>query len=218
MFSQILYTQVKWTRTALAMMCVVIFATPAAVWRAASDGFFRSYTALDVMNGFNALGFTLAVLAFTCGFIVVAVAWQVDAITRHVYALSLPIPWSRYVALRFGAGAVLLVLPAFALWLGCLLILSLIDLPATLQAYPTTLALRFLLGSLVAYASVFAVQYLSGKNAAYLLLGVLVAFAVVALGAEATGNRQMFNQVVSWIFQYPGPLAVFGSEWMLIDV
>jgi hypothetical protein len=218
MFGQILYTQLKWSRSALAFMSIVAFALPAGLWRALHGSYYRSFSALEVLSGFSALGFMLAMLAFLTGFVLVAQAWQVDATARHVYPLSLPIPWSRYVALRFGAGAVLLVVPAIALWLGCLLVLALIQLPETLNAYPTTLALRFLLGSLVGYAVVFAVQYLSAKKAAHVFAAALLAFAVFAVTAEVTGNQAMVNRFFAILFEWPGPLAVFGSEWMLIDV
>jgi hypothetical protein len=218
MFSQILYTQLKWSRASLAIMSVLAFAMPAGLWRVANDTYFRNFSAMEVMSGFAALGFALALLAFFTGFVLVAQAWQVDAAARHVYPLSLPIPWSRYVAMRFGAGALLLVVPAVALWLGCLFVLSLIQVPETLQAYPATLAARFLLGALVGYAVVFALQYLSGKRAAVLLLGGLVAFSIVAIAAESTGNGELMTRFFRWIFDWPGPLAVYGSEWMLIDV
>lgn len=218
MFGQILYTQMKWSRAALALLSVITFAAPAGVWRAASGSYWRSYSAMEVMSGFSALGFMLAMMSFFCGFLIVAQAWQVDAAARHVYPLSLPIPWSKYVAMRFGAGAILLLIPTVALWLGCLLVLALIQLPDTLQAYPITLSARFLLGSLVGYAVVFAIQYLSGKKAAYLFLGGTVAFVLIAAVVQSTGNGDLLRVAFEYLFNWPGPLAVYGSEWMLIDV
>jgi hypothetical protein len=196
MFGQILYTQIKWSRASLAILSVLSFAAPAGLWRAAHGSYYGDYSAMEVMSGFSALGFVLALLAFFAGFVVVAQAWQVDASARHVYALSLPITWRRYVAMRFGAGALLLVVPAVALWLGCLLVLALIQVPDTLNAYPFMLAARFLLGSLVGYAVVFAVQYLSGKRAAHLLLGVLVSVSVLMIAAESMGRADWIARAV----------------------
>lgn len=218
MFGQILYTQVKWTRASVAVLAVVAFAMPAGLWRAARQGYYTNYTAMEVMSGFSSLGPALGVLAFFCGFMMVAQPWAVDGAARHVYPLSLPIPWKRYVAMRFGAGALLLLVPTITLWLGCLLVLSLVTLPDTLQAYPTTLAFRFLLGTLVSYAGIFAVQYLSGRKAAHLLLGVLVATSAAAFLAEVTGNGRLLPLTMNYLFDWPGPFAVFGAEWMLIDV
>jgi len=218
MFGQILYTQAKWTRASVAVLAIVAFAMPAGLWRAARQGYYTDYTAMEVMSGFATLGPALGILAFFCGFMMVAQPWAVDGAARHVYPLSLPVSWRRYVAMRFGAGALLLLIPAVTLWLGCLLVLALVPLPETLQAYPTTLAFRFLLGTFVSYALVFAVQYLSGRKAAHLLLGVLVFTLAVFLIAGFTGNQQFIIDVVNYLFDWPGPFAVFGAEWMLIDV
>ena len=218
MFGQILYTQVKWTRATLAILSVVAFAMPAGLWRAARQGYYTNYTAMEVMSGFAFLGSALGSLAFLCGFMMVAQPWAVDGAARHVYPLSLPISWKRYVAMRFGAGALLLIIPALTLWLGCLLVLALVPIPETLQAYPTTLAFRFLLGALVSYAVVFAVQYLSGRKAAHLLLAALLLATAVAVVAELTGNERLMVTAFNYLFEWPGPLAVFGAEWMLIDV
>lgn len=218
MFGQILYTQVKWTRATVAVLAVVAFAMPAGLWRAARQGYYTNYTAMEVMSGFSFLGPALGVLAFFCGFMMVAQPWAVDGAARHVYPLSLPVSWKRYVAMRFGAGALLLLIPALTLWLGCLLVLSLVPIPETLQAYPTTLAFRFLLGALVSYAVVFAVQYLSGRKAAHLLLGVLVVATTAVILSEVTGNGDLVLLTMNYLFDWPGPFAVFGAEWMLIDV
>ena len=218
MFRQILYTQLKWTRGALATLAVVAFILPVGLWRAAHDDFFRSFTAMEIMRGFEALGPALAGVAFFCGFVAVAQPWAVDAAARHVYPLSLPLTWARYVGMRFGAGALLLLVPTIALWLGALLVLSLVELPPSLQGYPGTLALRFLLGALLSYAAVFAVQYLSGRKAAHLLLGILVVVVAVVLLAEFTGNTKVLATLLGYLVQWPGPLAVFAEPWMLIDV
>ncbi|MBX7119876.1 MAG: hypothetical protein K1X31_12820 [Gemmatimonadaceae bacterium] len=218
MFRQVLYTQLKWSRLALALLSVLAFLMPAGLWRAVQGSYGRLYPALEVVSAFSMLGYALALLAFFVGFILVATGWQADATTRHVYALSLPIPWSRYVALRFGAGAVLLAVPTVALFLGSLLVLSLITIPDSLQAYPVTLAARFLLGSFVAYAGVFALQYISGKRAAHLLLVALLAFTLTLVVLELLGQEARLFAVLRALLQPPGPLAVFGAEWSLIDV
>ncbi len=218
MFGQILSTQVKWTRGALAVLSVVAFAAPAGLWRIAHTGSDGTVNAMGIMRGFEVLGPLLALLAFFSGFMAVAQPWAVDAAARHVYPLSLPIAWSRYVGLRFGAGALLLLIPTVALWLGCLLALSLVEIPDTLNAYPGTLAIRFLLGALLSYAGIFAVQYVSGRKAAHVLLAVLLVGMSLTLAAELTGNTKIAANVFSYLLKWPGPLAVFGNTWMLVDV
>ena len=218
MFGQILYTQVKWTRSVLAVLSIVAFALPAGLWRLIHDGYAGYMTALEIMTAFEALGPALVLLAFFSGFMAVAQPWAVDAAARHVYPLSLPVAWSRYVGMRFGAGALLTLIPTVALWLGCLLVLSLVTIPATLNVYPGTLALRFLLGTLLSYAAIFAVQFISGRKAAHLLLALLLVVAGIALAAEFTGNHTILVRTLNRLFRAPGPLAVFGDSWMLIDV
>lgn len=218
MFGQILYTQVKWTRGALAVLSVVAFAAPAGLWRFAHTGSDGTVNAMGVMRGFEVLGPLLALLAFFSGFMAVAQPWAVDAAARHVYPLSLPIAWSRYLGLRFGAGALLLLIPTVALWLGCLLALSLVEIPDTLNSYPGTLAIRFLFGALLTYAGMFAVQYVSGRKAAHVLLAALIVGVALTLAAEFTGNRTLITAAIGFLLDWPGPLAVFGNTWMLVDV
>lgn len=218
MFRQILYTQLKWTRGALATFAVLAFVMPAALWRMTHSDWFRTFNAIEVMRGFETLGPSLGVLAFFCGFMGVAQPWAVDASARHVYPLALPLPWSRYVGMRFGAGALLLLVPTLTLWFGALLVLSLVEIPASLHAYPGTLALRFLLGALLSYALVFAVQYVSGRKAAHLLLGLLLFSVSVVLLAEFTQNQRVVTTLFGYLIHWPGPLAVFAEPWMLVDV
>ena len=218
MFGQILYTQVKWTRNVLTVLSIVAFALPAGLWRITHYSYFGNATAMEVLRGFEVLGPSLVILAFFSGFMAVAQPWAIDASARHVYPLSLPVAWPRYVGMRFGAGALLTLIPTLALWLGCMLVLSLVTIPATLHAYPGTLALRFLLGTLLSYAGIFAVQYIAGRKAAHLLLVVVLIVAVLALASELTGNGKVLLRVLNLLFQSPGPLAVFGETWMLIDV
>lgn len=218
MFGQILYTQVKWSRAAVAVLSAVAFVLPALLWRAVHQGWMRDYSALEVMRGFALLGPALGVVAFFVGFILVAQSWAADAAARHVYALSLPIPWARYVALRFGAGALLLLVPTIALWLGVMLILSLVTIPESLNAYPGTVTLRFLLAALFSYSVMFALQYLSGKRAAYVLLAAIVGVLGGSLVLGLAGYGEFVDAATDALVRWPGPLAVFASDWMLVDV
>lgn len=218
MFRQILFTNLRWTRLSLTALSVVAFIAPAGLWRLANGIYHAPQAPLVVRDGFVVLGPMLALLAFVTGFVLVAQTWAEDSLSKHVYALSLPIPWSRYVGLRFGAGAVTLLLPTLALWLGSLFVLSQIELPVMLHAYPGTLALRFLLGALLSYALVFMIQYLSGRRAALVLLSLFIGVIVFSFGMAFTGNGAALSSATRWLLEWPGPLAVFAADWMLIDV
>lgn len=218
MFMQILWTQFKWTRTMLAVFAVVTFTVPALAWRLGDMASYGGASPLAVMNGFGLVGPILMVASLLLGLLVVAHVWNLDAATRHVYALSLPLPWNRYVAMRFGAGALSLAVPALALWLGSLVALALIELPATLRAYPGTLAIRFLLGALVAYSLSFLLQYTAGRRAALVLLTILLGGLGITFVASALGFNGILSTLARTLIEWPGPFAVFAADWKLVDV
>jgi hypothetical protein len=144
--------------------------------------------------------------------------WVVDAGLRHVGPLSLPVPWSTFVRLRFLAGATLLLAPAFAVWIGGIIATTATPVPPTLHAYPGGVAVRFLLASLVSYAAGFLLQYVAGKQAVRVAVILLVIVAVVEMGASVFGYESVAVRVWSALTTWPGPLSVFGVRWMLIDV
>jgi hypothetical protein len=218
MFRQILLTQLKWTRTLLIASAVIVFATPALAWRAGFAATYGAAAAGSVMNGFSAVGPLLMLLACLFGFLFAAQPWSVEAAAQHVYPLSLPIRWSRYVAMRFSAGALTLLVPTFSLWLGSLFAVSLIALPPTLRAYPGLLAFRFLLGCLLIYALTFLLQYVAGRRSSVVILSLLVVGIVGALALSMTGNQFVLARIGSWLTDWPGPFAVFANDWKLIDV
>jgi hypothetical protein len=138
MFGAILRTQWKWCWTAVLGCAVVAFAIPlisvqnaaipmteltrgipaAEQFLLAIERWGPLYTALAAM-----LGLTLAMLS-----------WSADHRGRHVYALSLPIPRWRYVLMRFGSGAMLVLLPTATLLAGALLATAATQIPDGLVA------------------------------------------------------------------------------------
>jgi len=217
MFGMILRTQWAWTRLTVATISVVAFLMPAIVWRVASEQA-RGAQANLVVYGFGALGPMLSFVALIGAFLIAAQPWVIDAETQHVYPLSLPITWSRFVAMRFGVGVIFLLLPALGLYLGSLVVLAMIEMPPMLRGYPGALALRFLLASAVAYAGTFALQYLAGRRAAVVALGIMIAIGVAAIATVAIGTPDLVTSFGRFLFVWPGPLAVFSEPWTLIDV
>jgi len=218
MFMQILWTQFRWTRAILAVSAVALFVLPAVAWRTGSLPGYEISAPLAFMSGFRAVGPILMVVSWMLGFVLVAHPWNVDGAGKHVYPLSLPIGWSRYVAMRFGAGALTLLVPTLALWLGSILALALIEIPATLRAYPGALALRFLLGTMLVYALSFLLQYVAGRRAPLALLLILLGGLSGAFVLSILGFNETLTAVGSALTEWPGPLAVFASEWKLLDV
>lgn len=216
MFRQILWTQFKWTRVMLAILAVVAFLTPAVAWRLAD--LVSGSAAYAILIGFSNIGPTVALTSIVGAFVLAAQPWTVDAATRHVYALSLPVPWPRYVAMRFGAGLITLLVPTLALWFGSLLALSMVELPSTLRAYPGTLALRFLLASALAYAATFALQHLAGRKSALVLLFTMLGGGFIWFALMAAGFNEGLDRIGSWLTEWPGPFAIYTADWKLIDV
>ena len=141
-----------------------------------------------------------------------------DDAGRHVYALSLPIERWRYVAMRFGAGALTIVPTAIALWAGSIVAVAAHEIPAGLESHPAGLALRFTLAALVAYALFFAIS--SGtKRTAGILLAVLGGMICLEMIGETTNiPLRPLSLFLDLMVNQAGTLGVFNGRWMLIDV
>lgn len=217
MIAMLVRTQWAWTRNALLGFATIAFLAPALAWRISSGGF-ESAPAIQVMDGFATVGMLLSIIALMGAFAIAALPWTVDAEARHVYPLSLPIGWTQFVAVRYLAGASMLVVPALALYFGSLATLAMIEMPPLLRAYPGALAFRFFLAAFVAYSATFALQYLAGRQAVVAALLVLLALVGIGFGMWLLGLEDAVDATVQFLFEWPGPLAVFTDPWTLIDV
>ncbi len=216
MFRTILRTHWMWTRTLVAGISLVVFLMPAAAWRL--GGGRTILVGRSVADGMQALGPMLAFLALLGAFVLAVYPWTVDAETKHVYPLSLPITWTRYVGMRFLAGALTLVVPAVALYLGGRLAVSMIVLPPLLHSYAGALAVRWLLAAFVAYSMSFALQYLAGRRATVVALLIVLGIVGLFAGLELAGARDVGDAIGRFLFEFPGPLGVFSERGVLIDV
>lgn len=214
MFRAILMTQWKWNRVIVLLATIAGFALPLAAFRTA----LTSYDAVGFINGMQQWGIGYALLATVAGLLVAMSAWQQDHAGRHVYALSLPVPRSRYVAMRFGAGAAFLGIPVVALLIGCLIVGASGAIPEGLHAYPIQLTARFALAALVSYAIFFAIASATPQTAGVILglLGALL-FAQYLLSLMA-GNIDILSPIGNFLFVKPGFFSVFTGRWMLVDV
>ena len=102
--------------------------------------------------------------------------------------------------------------------MGLLLVLSMIDLPAILNAYPGAFFLRYCTAALIAYALSFALQYLGGRRAAVILIGILLACLIIPMVLGIAGLGEVNTVLERWLFEWPGPLSVFAEPWRLVDV
>ena len=217
MFGAILWTQWKWTRGASLIGFILGFAIPLLSLfglESGRIGFSPSFI-VRTMQQFGAL---YALLAAGSGLACAMLAWGHDHRGRHVYALTLPIPRSRYTAMRFGAGAVCLMVPVLGVLAGCMVGLAAVEVPAGLHAYPLALTVRFLIACFVAYALFFAILASSARASAYVLGGIgFVVVLVFMLNSLGVGD-DLISGLVQVLFGDRGLLSVFTGRWMLIDV
>jgi hypothetical protein len=165
-------------------------------------------------------------LAFITGGLLGLTAWQWDHQARHVYGLSLPITRSRYATLKFGAGLALLAIPVVALLIGTLIGVGLTRLPEGLHAYPFSFAARFALGAMLAYALIFALASGTIRTTAMIVGCFIVIFVFGTLLVDYVSQATRPNDPMTTPMQllmtvvtiWPGPFAVFGASWAIIDV
>lgn len=217
MFRQVLYVQWKWARLELIVCALAAFLIPPVVMNI-FIGQYDTYYIRGLLSGSEATGVFYVALALVVAVMLAARPWNADASLNHVYALSLPVSWSEFTRYRFLAGALLLVVPAITVWISGIVTAASITIPPTLQSYPASLAIRFLLMALVLYSAVFALQYLAGKRAAKLGAWVLFLLLVLAVVVQLFHLRDPFVPTWNALTSWPGPFRLLTARWMLIDV
>lgn len=218
MFQRIFVSQWQWTRVAVLTLAVVSFAVPTALWRLSEENVVQGMAPFAIIEAFRTLGPLLTVISLLGAFVVAVLPWTVDAETRHVYPLSLPVPWRQFIALRYAVGALTLLAPALALYLGGWFVIAQISLPDVLRAYPFALAVRYYLALLLAYSGSFALQYVFGKRATVAVLIFLLGIGPLIYLLTLFVDRTVVLAVGRWLIEWPGPFAVFAEPWRLIDV
>ena len=217
MFKVILETEWKWVRLPLLVATVAAFAIPVLSVQGAGRvgaGGVDPGSLLADMTGW-AVAYPL--LAAGIGLLLGMTAWGPDHRQGHSYALSLPIPRWRYAMLRLGAGAVLLAMPIVGVAAGSFLAAATATIPVGLTAYPAALAIRFTLAAGLAYSVFFAISAGSPRTAAYILAG-LTALIVANNVFGLVPGVDLVSVILERLYDWPGPLGIFGGRWMLIDV
>jgi hypothetical protein len=219
MYKQVLKAQWLAARLAVVSLAVIAFALPLLIvtYGGNLEGAPAGRVAVWLFAA-EKIGTLIPGLALLLGLLLGLGAWAPDHAGKHVYALSLPVPRSMYILVRFAAGATLLALPTAALGLGALVATAAVQLPSGVHAYPVQLAVRFALASLVCYAIFFAIS-ISTKRAVLATLGVvcgilLADLLLLAVGAEGSVTETVFFFLTNW----PGPLSILMGRWALFDV
>lgn len=228
MVAPLLFMHWKQARIALLPFAVAAFALPLLSVQGLGTSPGSPGLALDAYRTSAALELWLPLyptLAAALGVALALSAWNWDHQLKHVHALSLPIPRWQYVLRKMGAGAALALVPALALWAGALLATAFVSLPEGLHAYPTQLALRFLLATLVAYAVLFALAAGTVRTTVIVLMGLIVALVLASILAAPLASlfpgldrMSLAEWIVESLATAPGPLELFTGTWSLIDV
>lgn len=218
MFRAMLFTQWKWSRGVLLPLVIATFAVPVYSVHQFSDASLSRWQVSSMLASMQAWGLGYMFASVFIGLIIASASWSFDIKLKHVYALSLPIPRWHYLLLRYAAGAVILLIPAFFLWMGGLVAIASSSIPIGLHAYPTALAIRFLLAAFISYSFIFAASTVPKKIG----IGIGIAFGVLILFDAAidyaTGSSTMITGLFEWAVRWPGFMEVFAGRWMLIDV
>jgi hypothetical protein len=211
-FRPLLGLQWKASKWAVVILLPLLIGLPIVVMsfgrRFSRDAF--SSPAFDMVRAVELWSPVFPILAALTGAAFALAAWAWDHNTNHIYALSLPIERWRYALLKMAAGAVTLALPVLALFIGALIATATTTLPDGLRAYPVSFAFRFLFAALIVYAIMFALA------AGTMRTTLRVALALVVL--VTLGGIFALDDIVRILATWPGPFAVFGGNWMMIDV
>lgn len=227
MARQLLYLHWKTVRWGLLPFVVAAFALPVIAVQALGGG--GSIPATFYIHQIFTVGATwnplFPLLAAGTGATLALSAWSWDHHGQHVYALSLPLPRWRYAGLKFGAGALLALIPTAGLAGGAYLSVASLSIPTGLHGYPGALTLRFLAAVLTAYGIVFALAAGTIRTAVIVLTAViltpLLGDVVVTFAGDFVPALQGVH-FTSWladaVSRWPSPLQIFTGNWFLIDV
>ena len=221
MFKVILETQWKWARMPLLLATVAAFTIPMISVRGLGQSSATGIAALYAMATMANWAVAYPLLAAAIGLLLALTAWGSDHRQGHYYALSLPIPRWQYSLLRLGAGFVLLAGPVIGIAIGSSLAAAAAAIPTGLTAYPLALAIRFGLAAAMSYTIFFAVSAGSTRTAGFVLAVlavILIAPVAVTFFVPTSLQFDAISPVLERIYDWRGPLGIFGGRWMLIDV
>jgi hypothetical protein len=217
MFGQMLFTQWKWARTEILAYTFAAFLVPTCILKVAIADM-SDYSVSRMLGTISATGGFFVFLAFVCAVGFAVRPYLADQSLKHVYALSLPIAWPTFLRYRFMAGAVLLLAPTAAVFLGAWLAAITASIPSTLHAYPLGLSFRFYLSALEIYAAVFLLQHAAGKHATRVVIGIIAMLVIVELASRMLGWSDAWIWIWDHLSIWPGPFETLTARWMMIDV
>ena len=231
MFGQFLFVNWKATRFGLIPFLMAAFGLPLLTVQRV-----RFLTSLqetstrmeaELIHAVSTWSHLYPALAFALGTVFALMVWNGDHRGGHVYPLSLPLPRWKYVLYKMGAGALILLVPVFIFWVGCLLAVSVAEIPDGMRGYPTAITFRFLLTTVLFFSVFFAMAAGTMRTAIALLVAwILLLFLGETLppliggqlGIPALEDFRFLRWFLPAAQRWPGPFEVLAGNWMLIDV
>lgn len=200
--------------TAMAIAAAVV--CPVALWfDVGLDLQSQPWRLTDTAVPIATMGSLTALLT---GMLLAIRPYALDAQTRHTYALTLPVPRSRYSALRVADGLTLALVPIVAFFIGASMAAQMAPPSAMVHAYPFQLSIRFLLGVVLAFAIGFGVQYGLGRRAVRLIMLAALTVGGVELIGQLTIRSSVTEPFWSLLAHEGSPFRVFLSRWALFNV
>ena len=220
MFVAMLRAQWIWSRSTMLFFLAAGFAAPLVSVTLADGGGSQWLSPSSIVDMGSSVGLLVAITVTMAATALVIQGWSADDRGRHVYALSLPIGRPRYLAYRLAGGFLMLALLAIFVAIGGAAAAGLLDLPASLRAYPVALAFRALLASWLVHAFVFLARYGAGRRAAFLVLATLLTLLLIIALGSAVAPGAIDALLIAWraLTDARGPLGILVSHWTFIDV
>jgi hypothetical protein len=219
MFPEMLRMQWQWLRMPLLVLALCAVVVPVLAMSSMGNGGI-SLSIGDLISRGEVVGGVIALLAVVIGLVAGHVLWTADDRVGHVYALSMPISRHRFIWWRAAGGLLILVVPAFAVWVGALAATAMLDLPSTLHAYTGWFALRSYAAMALTFAAFFLFRFGLSRRARTVAVAVALAWmSGWFIETEVVERRDgPISRVSRTLLAPASPLTIVFSRWPLVDV
>ncbi|MBL8984389.1 MAG: hypothetical protein JNL26_19540 [Gemmatimonadetes bacterium] len=208
----------QWLRLPLALLSLVGAAIPVL---GISSPWTVSAPSVDaILASAGLVGLLIAVVAVLAGAITGDVLWRQDARHGHSYAMSLPIRRDTFLRYRAACGALLLLVPAIAIFLGIAAINVGAELPPGVRTYAWETASRAWVVMVMALSLTLGLRLGLGVRGRRVLMGAAMLMTVALwLEPQVSAGRPTVGAVITVMFtgRY-SPFAVLFSAWPVIDL
>jgi hypothetical protein len=214
----------RWLLLPVILLCIGLPQAAVRMSLLQAAGVDRVLEPAILLEVLDSISVVFPYLAAITGALIALAAWNWDHRTGHVYALSLPVSRARYALLKLWAGAVILLVPTLAIWIGAWIATSTVTIPDGLRVYPFAFGARFLLSAALMYAAMFA---LAAGTIRTTVIVMAVGILVIVVGSIAIPQIEMHflrdlrtpvELISHALTEWGGPFRVFSGGWLLIDV